>query len=726
MEEQKAKRKRGIAMKSKKKKKKRNLCNDETVFPLLLASFSSKPHVEKALIKKYLNKIFLSLPHLHLPPILALLPSLLKSDCAEIVCKSADIVGAASLAFLEMSELIAAEDEIVRRMIALVGNSEREIAIAACNAVLDLSAGSVGRQRLLEFGAIEIFILRLMQGIKPPAATVGIAADTTLLKEDEHSILLLQGATTLINSASLEQLQLIPTDTCETLLVHLRGLLRQVHKQRLFSTSSTCDQGNELYASNIRVYNLVESVFRLSINYGLPPESVDLEHVKKGIFGLGKASIESFLSEVWEASPMLIRNSSKDSLRQDGIFNPFLQYHHLKEAIPSVLPSMLKCFTSCPAIASDELDILRVIEDIKNHLGYQIIYNQDIRVVKTQFGEREVHYFQEQTESCCSISPHILSINDILECEEAFKKGYSIALRGMEFRCQTIAVIADELASLFGQPSAGVNMYLTPSDSQGLARHSDDHCVFVCQLIGAKRWKIYPRPDSQLPRLYEPCSSLHDLEDGSHEGHGHQQIVLKEGDILYIPRGFPHEAITDVDDHENANTAKFSLHMTLAIEIEPPFEWEGFMQVALCSWDKKQRTLQYKSEDSVKWSLHLLSVRLLCIAIKLIRNLDPVFQKACLVGAMPFHSETTREWLHKDQTKTFGYLISRIISESRFSDAVSHLEATLQKNEDPFEHLRWMKYLTLEGEGTESSSDLSIPSADSRVSGRRTTLQNAA
>lgn len=140
------------------KKKKRSLWNPEAIFPLLLAAYGSKSRVEKALIKKCLNKIFFSLPHLHLPPILALLPSLLKSDCAEIVCKSAEIVGAASLASFEMSEQIAAEDEIVKRLISLLRNSERKIAIAACNAVLDLSAVSVGRQRLLEFAATENFM----------------------------------------------------------------------------------------------------------------------------------------------------------------------------------------------------------------------------------------------------------------------------------------------------------------------------------------------------------------------------------------------------------------------------------------------------------------------------------------------------------------------------------------------------------------------------------------
>lgn len=414
--------------------------------------------------------------------------------------------------------------------------------------------------------------LCFIQESKSPAATVGLAANMTLSEEDEFPILLLQGAIALINSCKIEQLQHIPRDLSENFLVLLKGQWGQAYKQRLYSASSRCDQGNEFCVSNIRTNNLVESFFRLSINSGLYPESIDFEHVKKNIFDLGEASIESFLSEIWEASPMLIKNASKASLRQDSIFNPFLQYLGLKEAIPFILPSILKCITSCPAIVSDELDILHVIKEIKNHLGYPIIYNQDIRVVKSH-GERELHYFQEQSDSSCSQPPHILSINEILKCEEAFKEGYSIALRGMEFRYQSIAVIADWLASLFGQPSAGVNMYLTPSNSQGLARHSDDHCVFVCQLIGVKRWTIFPRSDFQLPRLYEPCYSLHDLKDESREVHGCQQFLLKEGDVLYIPRGFPHEAITDVDDDENVNnTTGFSLHLTLAIEIEPPFE----------------------------------------------------------------------------------------------------------------------------------------------------------
>lgn len=137
------------------------------------------------------------------------------------------------------------------------------------------------------------------------------------------------------------------------------------------------------------------------------------------------------------------------------------------------------------------------------------------------------------------------------------------------------------------------------------------------------------------------------------------------------------------------------------------------MQVALYTWDKKHKSLQYQSEDSVQSNLYMASSLLLHIAIKLIGNLDPVFRKACLVGAVTSPSDT-RDWLHKNQKKTFSYLISKISSVSKFSYAVSHLKAALKKNEDPLEHIRWMKYLSVDEEDTEQLQRRSISSENTR------------
>ncbi|XP_022846044.1 uncharacterized protein LOC111368805 isoform X2 [Olea europaea var. sylvestris] len=516
-----------------------------------------------------------------------------------------------------------------------------------------------------------------------------------MFKEDDFPVMLLHAACTLINSCTIEQMQNIQTELSDSLLIYLRRLWVEVSKQRLCSNYLKCGEEKGFYTSNIKTNNLAESIFRLSITRGQCQGPADIDNVKRSIVNQGEATFECFLSNYWEVSPHLIRDAEKASTRQDNVFSPFVQFLKSKEAVHSLLPSMLKSITSCPPIASDELNILHFIKDVRNHLGCPIIYHQDIRVIKTQSGE-ELHYFQEKSNSCC-LAPHILHIDDILKCEEAYKEGYSIALRGMEFRFQSIAAIADGLASLFGQPSAGVNMYLTPPNSQGLACHSDDHCVFICQLMGVKKWTIFPRSSLQLPRLYEPIDKCHSFEVENKLIDERKQFLLEEGDILYIPRGFPHEAKTIIDDDEFDKNAEFSLHLTLAIEIEPPFAWDGFIQVALCCWDQKQKVYPDAYGDTVSGSLHVMSVNLLHIAIKQLGNVDPALRKACLVGA--FSSSSSNEgWLGTNQRTLFWHLISKINNELKFSDALKLLEEAVQKHEDPLDQVRWVKDLIFKEE----------------------------
>lgn len=56
---------------------------------------------------------------------------------------------------LRMNEVIASDDGVVRALISALACLKRRVALAACNAVLDLSTTSFGRQRLVEVSAIE-------------------------------------------------------------------------------------------------------------------------------------------------------------------------------------------------------------------------------------------------------------------------------------------------------------------------------------------------------------------------------------------------------------------------------------------------------------------------------------------------------------------------------------------------------------------------------------------
>ncbi|KAI3929233.1 hypothetical protein MKX01_006469 [Papaver californicum] len=337
-----------------------------------------------------------------------------------------------------------------------------------------------------------------------------------------------------------------------------------------------------------------------------------------------------------------------------------------------------------------------------------MIYEQDIRVLKTvgisdTQMKREIHIYKKHSDFAVTSVHNTVNVQ---KCEEAFLEGYTVALRGMEFRSESIAAIADGLAVLFGQLSVGANAYLTPPRSQGLARHYDDHCVFICQLVGQKRWVLSPRHTSLLPRLYEP---LHHLTGSKHgiDAFDCKQFLLQEGDILYIPRGCPHEAYTvtddDVPEMDDVSTGS-SLHLTLGIEIEPPFEWEGFAHAALHCWNQKQKA--NPCIDQLPGGLNLVYVNLLHVSLQLIGYQDSVFRKGCMVASFSLPQDNKENQLSEnldlDQRNTFGYIIDCIDKEANFFKAFRCVEETVQeKNEELFQRMRWLHHLYHEGEADE-------------------------
>ncbi|CAL8266096.1 unnamed protein product [Merluccius merluccius] len=108
--------------------------------------------------------------------------------------------------------------------------------------------------------------------------------------------------------------------------------------------------------------------------------------------------------------------------------------------------------------------------------------------------------------------------------------------------------IQEKLECFFGT-LVGSNVYITPQESQGLPPHYDDVEVFILQLEGEKRWRLY-HPTVPLAREYS-------LEPEHRIGSPTHDIILKAGDLLYFPRGTIHQAETPVGvDH--------STHLTLS------------------------------------------------------------------------------------------------------------------------------------------------------------------
>ena len=93
---------------------------------------------------------------------------------------------------------------------------------------------------------------------------------------------------------------------------------------------------------------------------------------------------------------------------------------------------------------------------------------------------------------------------------------------------------------------------------KGFAPHWDDVDVFVLQLEGSKRWRVFapPTEEQELPRhSSKDFGGPAALKRAGYEA-ACLDVVLERGDVLYLPRGFVHEAISSAEEA--------SLHLTLS------------------------------------------------------------------------------------------------------------------------------------------------------------------
>jgi len=147
-------------------------------------------------------------------------------------------------------------------------------------------------------------------------------------------------------------------------------------------------------------------------------------------------------------------------------------------------------------------------------------------------------------------------------------EGYSLSVDRLDLRWKQVSALCKELESKLHYPVAA-NLYMTPPGAQAFPVHFDTHDVFVLQLAGSKRWRIYGTP-VVLPLADTPSA----LSPGE-AGEPRDPIDLVAGDLLYLPRGLAHEAQT---------LGEASLHLTIGVHV---FRWADVLSEALTMATRK-------------------------------------------------------------------------------------------------------------------------------------------
>lgn len=128
------------------------------------------------------------------------------------------------------------------------------------------------------------------------------------------------------------------------------------------------------------------------------------------------------------------------------------------------------------------------------------------------------------------------------------RQGATIILRAAHRWSAKLRRLCAGLEWDFGFP-AQANIYLTPSGKKSTPPHWDTHDLFIVQVAGMKKWRLFSS-DYILPldsqRFSEETFPIGPLRD---------EITIKAGEVLYLPRGTIHEPVAD----------SYSTHVSLGV-----------------------------------------------------------------------------------------------------------------------------------------------------------------
>lgn len=232
---------------------------------------------------------------------------------------------------------------------------------------------------------------------------------------------------------------------------------------------------------------------------------------------------------------MLVTEKQERLTSYGGLISPFT-LDHFAENYWEKQPLVIR------REESNFYNSLFTIDQVDHVLDVSRPRDSSIRVVKSQ-----VPLLQSKYQN------HDGSLN-LNQLYVAYADGHTIVINEMERFWQPLKALCQNVSKTLSHHTVA-NMYLTPKNQKALLPHYDTHDVYVLQIHGKKHWRIYDTPtETPLLNSHQPVFKREQLSNM-------QEITLNAGDLMYMPRGLPHEAYT---------TDESSLHITIGVY---PSQW---------------------------------------------------------------------------------------------------------------------------------------------------------
>jgi hypothetical protein len=121
---------------------------------------------------------------------------------------------------------------------------------------------------------------------------------------------------------------------------------------------------------------------------------------------------------------------------------------------------------------------------------------------------------------------------------DLFRDGASFGITAADTEWPPLRRVIECLYDQFLE-SVHTNVYCSPAHTQGFQCHFDLHEVFVLQVDGAKHWRVFQ------PTIQSPTESWKPEDAPDASVAPYLDVVLRKGDVLYVPRGHWHYAVAE-------------------------------------------------------------------------------------------------------------------------------------------------------------------------------------
>ena len=166
------------------------------------------------------------------------------------------------------------------------------------------------------------------------------------------------------------------------------------------------------------------------------------------------------------------------------------------------------------------------------------------------------------------------------------RAGASVVLNGVQSFHPPARPVADAIEAALGG-YAGINLYASWMPTRGFSTHWDDHDVFILQVAGRKRWQLYGETRrSPLVR---------DAQPNPRPGEAVWSGMVEAGDVLYIPRGWWHDARAEGGD---GAAGVGSVHLTCSINPLTGVDFMSWLSSRLARHEAFRRDLPQPADGA--------------------------------------------------------------------------------------------------------------------------------